>query len=75
MKNALLLLTTLLSAVAAHADPLRVLIWDERQPRQSEAYENFLGNEIAAQLRATAPERSRSRATPMPPAAAPRSGR
>lgn len=56
MKNALLLLTTLLSAVAAHADPLHVLIWDERQPRQSEAYENFLGNEIAAQLRATAPD-------------------
>lgn len=28
-------------------------MWDERQPRQSEAYENFLGNEIVAQLAAS----------------------
>ena len=29
-----------------------VLVWDERQPRQQEAYDNFLGNAIAAHLRA-----------------------
>jgi trehalose utilization protein len=32
------------------ADPIRVLVWDEQQPRQAEAYDNFLGNEIAAHL-------------------------
>ena len=31
---------------------LGVLVWDERQPRQQEAYANFLGNAIAAHLRA-----------------------
>ena len=41
----------LLSAIAAlAADPVRVLVWDERQPRQDQAYENFLGNAIAAHL-------------------------
>jgi len=29
---------------------IRVLVWDERQPRQKEAYSNWLGNEIAAHL-------------------------
>lgn len=29
-----------------------VLVWDERQPRQQEAYDNFLGNAIADHLRA-----------------------
>ncbi|MDE0109638.1 MAG: ThuA domain-containing protein [Bryobacterales bacterium] len=32
------------------ADSVNVLVWDERQPRQAEAYDNFLGNEIAARL-------------------------
>lgn len=35
------------------AEPIHVLVWDERQPRQEEAYANFLGNEIVAQLKAT----------------------
>src|SRR5689334_19061109 len=30
---------------------IRVLVWDERQPQQKEAYENFLGNAIADHLR------------------------
>ena len=29
---------------------VKVLVWDERQPRQKQAYENFLGNEIANYL-------------------------
>ena len=29
-----------------------VLVWDERQPRQQQAYDNFLGNAIAEHLRA-----------------------
>jgi trehalose utilization protein len=32
--------------------PIRVLVWDERQPAQKEAYTNFLGNAIADYLRA-----------------------
>jgi len=37
-------------SLAAKDDAVQVLIWDERQPRQSEAYDNFLGNEIATRL-------------------------
>jgi trehalose utilization protein len=36
------------------ADPVHVLVWDERQPRQSQAYDNFLGNEIVSRLKASA---------------------
>jgi trehalose utilization protein len=36
--------------VACAAEPIRVLVWDEQQPAQKQAYENFLGNEIAAYL-------------------------
>ncbi|MFO1457889.1 MAG: ThuA domain-containing protein [Verrucomicrobiota bacterium] len=35
---------------AASADLVRVLVWDERQPRQKETYTNWLGNQIAAHL-------------------------
>jgi trehalose utilization protein len=31
--------------------PVRVVVWDERQPAQREAYENFLGDRIAEHLR------------------------
>ena len=34
----------------ANSAPIRVLVWDERQPEQAQAYENFLGNAIAAHL-------------------------
>src|SRR5258708_18684641 len=27
--------------------PIRVVVWDERQPAQKQAYENFLGNHLA----------------------------
>jgi len=30
--------------------PIRVVVWDEQQPAQKQAYENFLGNAIAAHL-------------------------
>lgn len=45
-----LLLLLLASGCATAAAPVKVLVWDERQPRQSEAYDNFLGNEIAKRL-------------------------
>jgi trehalose utilization protein len=38
------------AADAATAAPIRVVIWDERQPEQKRAYDDFLGNEIAARL-------------------------
>tara|TARA_R110002096_G_scaffold26903_11_gene82877 strand:- start:1474 stop:2394 length:921 start_codon:yes stop_codon:yes gene_type:complete len=46
----LLLALLFISVTGADADPINVLIWDERQERQAEAYEDFLGNEIAKQL-------------------------
>jgi trehalose utilization protein len=36
---------------APQAPPVRVVVWDEQQPAQAEAYENFLGNAIADHLR------------------------
>ncbi len=45
-----ILLLISLSAIQA-ADPIRVLVWDEQQPQQKEAYgEKFLGETIAAHL-------------------------
>lgn len=42
----------LLMAVAGAKEPapIRVVIWDEQQPEQKQAYENFLGNCIAEHL-------------------------
>lgn len=42
----------LLLCRAVHADNLsvHVLVWDERQSTQAEAYDDFLGNEIASRL-------------------------
>jgi trehalose utilization protein len=48
MKSALLLLFT---ASALAQQPIRVLVWDEQQPEQKQAYgEKFLGETIAAHL-------------------------
>src|SRR5262245_37125580 len=33
------------------AKDIRVLVWDEQQPAQKQAYDNFIGNEIANYLR------------------------
>lgn len=37
---------------AQNNNPINVVVWDEQQPRQAEAYDNFLGNEIAKYLQA-----------------------
>lgn len=43
---------SIMAAVGAGAaDPCRVVVWDERQPAQKQAYDNFLGNCIADHLR------------------------
>src|SRR5947209_16951676 len=38
------------AAPGAPAGPIKVVVWDERQPAQKQAYENFLGNQIAGHL-------------------------
>lgn len=38
-------------ALADDPKPIRVVVWDERQPKQKEAYDNFLGHEVAAYLK------------------------
>jgi len=43
--------TLLLTASLHAADPVRVLVWDEQQPKQSQGYgDKFLGDTIAAHL-------------------------
>jgi trehalose utilization protein len=37
-------------SILAVAEDIRVLVWDEQQPRQKEAYDHFLGNTIAEHL-------------------------
>ncbi len=63
----LIFATALPSRVAAAEGPIRVLVWDERQPKQKEAYSNWLGNAIAAHLR-TLPGLSVTSAAPDDPA-------
>ncbi len=56
--QAIIRLTLLLSMLAValtpakgqEPKPVRVLVWDEQQPQQAKAYENFLGNAIADHL-------------------------
>ena len=40
-----------LSSGRVIADPIKVLVWDERQERQKTAYPDFLGNQIASYLK------------------------
>lgn len=46
-----LLLALFSAGLMVTAAPVRVLVWDEQQPAQKQAYENFLGNEIANYLK------------------------
>ena len=41
-----------MTITAYSAEPIKVVVWDEQQPAQKEAYDNFLGNEIARYLEA-----------------------
>ena len=40
-----------INASAGDSKPINVVVWDERQPKQKQAYENFLGNQIANHLK------------------------
>ena len=53
MKSAwsFVLLASALCPLITRSAPIRVLVWDEQQPAQKQAYTNFLGNEIASYLR------------------------
>lgn len=51
---------------AADGESISVLVWDERQPSQKQAYDNFLGNQIAAHLEKTAEFKVRSVAQDFP---------
>lgn len=54
MKKLILALLSAAFVVAASspsAAEIRVVVWDEQQPRQKEAYESFLGNAIAEHLK------------------------
>jgi len=47
----ILLFLVVVPGAASAAEPLiRVVVWDEQQPAQKQAYENFLGNAIADHL-------------------------
>ena len=50
LSTALTLLFAFAMNAFAETAPIRVLVWDERQLEQAQAYENFLGNAIAAHL-------------------------
>jgi len=42
----------LLAEVRAEPDgPIRIIVWDEQQPAQKQAYDDFLGNQIAGYLK------------------------
>jgi trehalose utilization protein len=42
------------SSTCQAAEKIRVVVWDEQQPRQKEAYADFLGNAIAGHLKKNA---------------------
>jgi trehalose utilization protein len=48
---ALVALLALTGCATKPARPLRVRVWDERQPQQKQAYPQWLGNQLAAHLR------------------------
>lgn len=48
---AFLVATWLFTVTIGLAANVRVVVWDEQQPKQKEAYENFLGNAIADYLK------------------------
>jgi len=47
---AALVLVCLAARIVGAAEPIRVVVWDERQPKQKQAYPDFLGNQIARAL-------------------------
>lgn len=52
--HAALVVSGVFWAEAGWSAPVRVLVWDEQQPEQKKVYPDFLGNHIAARLKAKA---------------------
>ena len=50
-KSIVSLLLAALATLSVSAADIRVVVWDEQQPRQKQAYENYLGNAIAEHLK------------------------
>jgi trehalose utilization protein len=51
MRRLLIALIAVASQPLSAAEPqIRVVVWDEQQPAQNQAYENFLGNSLAEHL-------------------------
>ena len=48
---AVLIGACVVSHLCAQHSPVRVLVWHEQDPEQAQAYDNFLGNKIAAYLK------------------------
>jgi trehalose utilization protein len=46
----IILLSMFCALASVNARPVRVVVWDERQPAQQEVYTNYLGNQIASYL-------------------------
>ena len=51
LRTTTIAILALLAGVNLCAGDIKVTVWDERQPTQIQAYDNFLGNEIAAYLK------------------------
>jgi trehalose utilization protein len=51
LAGVLLVLCLVAGCVSRPDRPIRVRVWDERQPQQKQAYPNWLGNQIATHLR------------------------
>ncbi len=51
MKRLILFAAFCCFGTAVHALPIRVVVWDEENPAQKKAYTNYLGHQIAAELR------------------------
>src|SRR4051794_29972210 len=51
LMNRLLLLSCFSLALSLHADPIRVVVWDEQQPAQQKVYTNFIGGQISSYLK------------------------
>ncbi len=51
VRFALLLAVLFTTTMSRAADPIKVVVWDEQQPTQKQAYPNFLGNYIADYLK------------------------
>lgn len=51
LRLAVVMMVAVAAVGRAEEKPVRIVVWDERQPKQQQMYKNFLGNHIAEYLR------------------------